>query len=180
LGRRAQPGGHRGGWPGAGPARVVRRGFTEGPHRLGFRPHHGGKCGGMRKAGTLFIGEAAVCPPQAVGRLWRGNVAHSQSSGEAASPCVSRGADYAVRGGKPKSRAGRVRPAVAVWRRGRQDAARFGKKSKHGRLGFFVALGPPPPGGGGGVCFPSPYGRSPYRRRRSFLGGVPGFLRPAW
>jgi hypothetical protein len=107
----------------------------------------------MRMAGKLFTGEAAACPPQVVGRLWRGNVAHSQSSGEAASPCVSRGADYAVRDGKPKSRAGKVRPAVAAWRRGRQDAALNRKKRKHGRLRFFLPLGPRPRAGG---C-PSPF-----------------------
>jgi hypothetical protein len=37
--------------------------------------------------------------------------------------CRSRGADCAVHDGKPKIRAGILRPAVAVRRRGRQDAA---------------------------------------------------------
>jgi hypothetical protein len=40
----------------------------------------------------------------------------------------SREADCAVRDGKTKIRAGGLRPAVAVWLRGRQDAALNGKK----------------------------------------------------
>jgi phage/plasmid-associated DNA primase len=43
---------------------------------------------------------------------------------------------------KTKSWAGKVRPAVVVWRRGRQDAARQGKKRKLGRLRYFLLLGP--------------------------------------
>jgi hypothetical protein len=56
--------------------------------------------------------------------------------------CVSRGADCAVCDGKPKNRAGDLHPAVAVWRRGRQDAALNGKKRKHGHLRFFLPPGP--------------------------------------
>jgi hypothetical protein len=55
---------------------------------------------------------------------------------------VSRGADYAVRDGKRKIRAGKVRPVVAVWRRGRQDATLKQKKRKHGRLCFFYLAAP--------------------------------------
>jgi hypothetical protein len=42
---------------------------------------------------------------------------------------------------------------VAVWRRGRQEAALNGKKCKHGRLRFFLPFGPRPRAGG---C-PSPF-----------------------
>ena len=55
---------------------------------------------------------------------------------------VSRGAEYDVRDGKTKSWAGKVRPAVVVWRRGRQDADLNRKKRKHGRLRFFLPLCP--------------------------------------
>jgi hypothetical protein len=103
-------------------------------------------------AGNVYTGEIAACPPQAVGRLLP-IIFRLRSFGEDIAAYVSRGAYRAVHDGKPKSWAGKVRPAVAVWRRGRQDAALKQKKRKHGRLRFFLPLGPRPRAGG---C-PSPF-----------------------
>jgi hypothetical protein len=55
---------------------------------------------------------------------------------------VSRGAEYAWRDGKPKSRAGEVRLVAAVYWWGARTAALHGKKRKHGCLRFFLPLGP--------------------------------------
>jgi hypothetical protein len=67
--------------------------------------------------------------------------------------CVSRGAYCATLDGKTKSRAGRVRPAVAVWQRGRQEAALKQKKTQTRTFVFFSTLRPPATAGG---C-PSPF-----------------------
>jgi hypothetical protein len=77
-----------------------------------------------------------------------------------------------MRDGKTKIRAGKGSPAVAVWRRGRQEAVLNGKKRKHGRLRFFLPCGPRPRAGG---C-PSPFeplmkGLRPEGMKRSVMTG---------
>jgi hypothetical protein len=65
---------------------------------------------------------------------------------------VSRGAGFAVPVGKPKGRAGRVRPVAAgYWRGGRRPPER--KKTAAWTPLFFLPFGPRPRGGG---C-PSPF-----------------------
>jgi hypothetical protein len=65
----------------------------------------------------------------------------------------SRGTDCAVCDGKTKIRAGLVRPAVAVWRRGRQEAALQQKKPQTRTFAVFSTFWPPATVGG---C-PSPF-----------------------
>jgi hypothetical protein len=100
-----------------------------------------------RLSPVRFSGRAVIAGKFVITEFWGGFSIY-----------VSRGDYNAVRNGKPKSRAGRVRPivavwrcggvavwrcgGVAVWRRGRQDAALNRKKRKHGRLRFFLLLGP--------------------------------------
>jgi hypothetical protein len=55
---------------------------------------------------------------------------------------LSRGADYAVRDGKPKNRAGILRPVAAVLWRGRQDAALNGKNANMDVCVFFYFSAP--------------------------------------
>jgi len=55
---------------------------------------------------------------------------------------VSRGADYDKHIGKPKIWAGIVRPAVVVWRLGRQDAALEMKKMQTWTFAFFSTMQP--------------------------------------
>jgi hypothetical protein len=113
------------------PERLVS--FTEGLRWLRFNYRQGGG------------GNAAVC------ERWV-NVTPCQFSGETVSLASAVGLS-ALCLLWPKIRAGGVRPAMAVWRRGRQEADLQRKKRKHGRLRFFLPLGPRPWAGG---C-PSPF-----------------------
>ena len=95
-----------------------------------------GYAGNLFQVGTLlpvrFSGQAVVAGNCNTLPIFRGG----------GFTCVSRGAGYAWRDEKTKIRAGRVRPAVVEFWRGRQEADLQGKKRKHGRLRFFLPLGP--------------------------------------
>jgi hypothetical protein len=71
-----------------------------------------------------------------------GNIRQAVKNGGGVITRVSRGAKFSPLHGKPKSRAGGVRPIAAIHRRGRQDAALRGKKREHGRLRFFYLADP--------------------------------------
>jgi hypothetical protein len=97
-----------------------------------------------RKQGTAFLPTPPFRLPR---RGWRVDAAVWEYSGSVKNgggviTCVSRGAGFASPDGKPRSRAGGVRPAAAIRRRGGQDGRLRRKKRKHGRLRFFLPCGP--------------------------------------
>jgi hypothetical protein len=126
-------------------------------------------------ADNVYTGEIVACPPQAVGRLlpvmlrlrsfWEGSAAY-----------VSRGVYRATLDGKPKIWAGEVRPAVAVWRRGRQDAALKQKKTQTWTFAFFSTR---PPTTGRGLSSPFEPLRDGFTtrvKRSGAEGANPSFL----
>jgi hypothetical protein len=86
--------------------------MTTCPHGTSF--HVRFDCAAIQPhdAGVSFSGQAVIGGKRIITEFRGGGITY-----------VSCGADGAVRDGKTKNRAGGLGPAVAVWRRGRQDAA---------------------------------------------------------
>ena len=118
-------------------------GVTEAASSTAARfPVIAGECGGGGTEIMFSSGIFAACPPQG-GRAVRAGKPNARPVFQGGCfICASRGACHAMRDGKSNIRAGRVRPAVVVWRRGRQEADLQRKKRKHGRLRFFLPPGP--------------------------------------
>jgi hypothetical protein len=111
---------------------------------------HGGEGGGygMGAKGSTYgksrlPGGVAVMAEKRNGKRRRENVTISRKRYH----LRSRGADYALRDGKPKGRVGEVRPAAAVQRRGgRKPTVR--KKTQTWTFAFFSTSRPPATGRG--------------------------------